>query len=81
MQLFESAMAGTVATLTLLAVLLLDPVVDGLLFIAGLSAYTLGRQVLFPLRGIARKTANGRVITMVVTGLVLVASFVALLVG
>lgn len=80
-QLFESAMAGTVATLTLLAVLLLDPAVDGLLFLAGLSAYTLGRQVLFPLRGIPRKTANGRVITMVVTGLVLVAAVVALLVG
>lgn len=80
-QLFESAMAGTVATLTLLAVLLLDPAVDGLLFLAGLSAYTLGRQVLFPLRGIARKTANGRVITMVVTGLVLVASVVTLLVA
>jgi phosphatidylglycerol:prolipoprotein diacylglycerol transferase len=80
-QLFESAMAGTVATLTLLAVLLLDPAVDGLLFVAGLSAYTLGRQVLFPLRGIPRKTANGRVITMVVTGLVLLASVVPLLVG
>ncbi|WP_269454071.1 prolipoprotein diacylglyceryl transferase [Modestobacter italicus] len=80
-QLFESAMAGTVATLTLLAVLLLTPAVDGLLFLAGLSAYTLGRQVLFPLRGIPRKTANGRVITMVVSGLVLVASVVAPLIG
>jgi phosphatidylglycerol:prolipoprotein diacylglycerol transferase len=80
-QLFESAMAGTVATLTLLAVLLLDPAVDGLLFLAGLSAYTLGRQVLFPLRVVPRKTANGRVITAMVTGLVLVASVVGLLVS
>ena len=80
-QLFESAMAGTVATLTLLAVLLLDPPVDGLLFIAGLSAYTFGRQVLFPLRGIPRKTANGRVITMAVAGLLLVASVVIVLVS
>ncbi|MFC7571319.1 hypothetical protein ACFQX8_01925 [Klenkia terrae] len=74
-------MAGTVATLTLLAVLLLDPAVDGLLFLAGLSAYTLGRQVLFPLRVVPRKTANGRVITAMVTGLVLVASVVGLLVS
>ena len=80
-QLIESAMAGAVATLTLLAVLLVDPSVDGLLFVAGLAAYTLGRQVLFPLRGIPRKTANGRIITMVVSGLVLVASVVVLLVG
>ena len=75
-QLFESAMAGTVATLTLLAVVLLDPAVDGMIFLAGLSAYTLGRQVLFPLRGIPRKTANGRIITLLVTGLVLLASVV-----
>ena len=73
-QLFESAMAGTVATATLLAVVLVDPALDGLLFLAGLSAYTFGRQVLFPLRGIPRTTSHGRVMTMVVTGLVLVAS-------
>lgn len=80
-QLLESAMAGTVATLTLLAVLLLDPPAGGLLFLAGLSAYTFGRQVLFPLRGIPRKTAQGRLVTMVVTGLVLVVAVVAVLVG
>ena len=80
-QLFESAMAGTIATLTLLAVILVDPPVGGLLFLAGLSAYTFGRQVLFPLRGIPRKTAQGRLVTMVATGLVLVASVVAVLIG
>lgn len=80
-QLFESAMAGTVATATLLAVLLLDPPVDGLLFVAGFSAYTFGRQVLFPLRGIPRKTSHGRLVTMVVTGLALVGSVATLLLG
>lgn len=80
-QLFESAMAGTVATLTLLAVVLADPPVGGLLFLAGLSAYTFGRQVLFPLRGIPRTTAHGRIVTMVVTGAVLVGSVVAVLLG
>ncbi|WP_249068579.1 prolipoprotein diacylglyceryl transferase [Modestobacter muralis] len=80
-QLFESAMAGTVATLTLLAVLLLDPPVGGLLFSAGLSAYTFGRQLLFPLRGVPRKTAKGRQVTMVVTGLVLSGSIGGVLLG
>lgn len=80
-QLFESAMAGTVATAVLLAVLFLDPAWDGLLFVAGLSAYTFGRQVLFPLRGIPRATSHGRLATMVVTGLVLVGSIVTLAVA
>ena len=80
-QLLESAMAGTVAALTLVAVIVLDPPVGGLLFLAGLSAYTFGRQVLFPLRGIPRKTAQGRLVTMVVTGLVLVGSIVTLVAG
>ena len=80
-QLFESAMAGTIAAVASLAVLVLDPAVDGLLFLAGVSAYTFGRQLLFPLRGIPRKTANGRIMTMLITGLVLMASVVALVVG
>lgn len=73
-QLIESTMAGTVATAVLLAVALLDPAVDGLLFVIGLSAYTFGRQVLFPLRGIPRTTAYGRVAMMVLTGTVVTGS-------
>lgn len=80
-QLIESAMAGTVATAVLLAVALLDPAVDGLLFVIGLSAYTFGRQVLFPLRGIPRATAYGRVAMMVLTGLVVAASVLGLVVA
>lgn len=72
-------MAGVVATGTLLAVVFLDPAVDGLLFLAGLSAYTFGRQLLFPLRGIPRTTAHGRTVTMVVTGLVLAGAVLVLL--
>lgn len=77
-QLMESAMAGVVAMAILLAVALLDPAVDGFLFIIGLSAYTFGRQVLFPLRGIPRKTANGPVAMMVLTGLVMAGSVLVL---
>lgn len=80
-QLIESATAGTVATAILLAVALLDPAVDGFLFIIGLSAYTFGRQVLFPLRGIPRKTAYGRVAMMVLTGLVVAGSVLVLAVA
>lgn len=77
-QLFESAMAGTVAAATALAVALMDPAVDGLLFLIGLSAYTFGRQVLFPLRGIPRTTAYGRVAVMALTGLVVIGSVLLL---
>ncbi len=80
-QLFESTLAGMLAGATLLAVVLVNPPVDGLFFLAGLSAYTFGRQLLFPLRGIPRKTTHGRVATMIVTGLVLVGSVLALILG
>ena len=78
-QLFESAMAGTVAAVTLLTVALVDPAVDGLLFVIGLSAYTFGRQVLFPLRGIPRTTAHGRIAMMILTAAVTGGSVLVLL--
>ena len=77
-QLFESALAGTVGSATLLAVALLGPAVDGLLFVIGLAAYTFGRQMLFPLRGIPRTTAHGRVAMMALTGLVVAGSVLLL---
>ncbi|GAA3164510.1 hypothetical protein GCM10010531_15990 [Blastococcus jejuensis] len=70
-QLMESAMAGAVAIAALVAVVSLDPPVDGLLLVAGLSTYIAGRQVLFPLRGIPRSTSWGRVTTLVLALLVL----------
>ena len=77
-QLFESAMAGVIAMVTLLAVALVDPEVDGLLFVIGLAAYTFGRQMLFPLRGIPRTTTYGRVAVMALTGSVVAASVLLL---
>ena len=53
----------------------------GLLFLAGLSAYTFGCQLLSPLRGIPRRTVHGRTVTMVVTGLVLIGSIAGVLLG
>ncbi|SDY83150.1 Prolipoprotein diacylglyceryl transferase [Modestobacter sp. DSM 44400] len=79
-QLLESGMAGVVATATLVSVAVVTPAVDGLLFAAGLAAYTLGRQVLFPLRSIPRATTHGRRVTMVVTAILVVGSITALVV-
>lgn len=73
-QLLESSLAGLVAAATLAAVVLVDPGVDGLLFVAGVAAYTFGRQVLFPLRGLPRQTRYGRRLTLAVAGLVLLAA-------
>lgn len=74
-------MAGTVATAVLLAVAHLDPAVDGLLFVIGLSAYTFGRQVLFSLRGISRATGYGRAAMTVFAGLVVAAAVLGLVVA
>ncbi|MCF6507800.1 prolipoprotein diacylglyceryl transferase [Blastococcus sp. MG754426] len=73
-QLLESSLAGLIAAATLAAVVLADPGVDGLLFVAGVAAYTFGRQVLFPLRGLPRQTKHGRRLTLAVAGLVLLAA-------
>lgn len=80
-QLLESSVAGVVATSTLVAVAAFDPAVDGLLFLVGFSTYTFARQLLFPLRGIPRKTSHGRIATEIVTGVVIVAAVTVLLVG
>ena len=78
-QLMESALAGAVALAVLAAVLWVDPPVDGLLLVAGLSGYVLGRQLLFPLRGLPRLTSWGRLATLAAAGLVLVVALVVML--
>lgn len=80
-QLMESALAGVLALFTLLAVLAGGPWSDGVVFVAGFAAYTAGRQVLFPLRGIRRATAHGRAITLMVSSAVLLGSLVAVGLG
>jgi phosphatidylglycerol:prolipoprotein diacylglycerol transferase len=63
-QLMESALAATVAAATLPAVLATVPHVGGTVFLAGFALYVVGRQLLFPLRGLPRKTAHGRQTTL-----------------
>lgn len=80
-QLLESALAGVVATLALLAVLQLRTGGSGLVFVASLAVYVAGRQLLFPLRDIPRATAHGRTITLISASLVAVGSVTGLLAG
>lgn len=67
-QVLESTMAAALAVTTLLMVLGSALRVDGLVFVAGFATYTVGRQFLFPLRGLPRKTTYGRQITLLVAG-------------
>lgn len=79
-QLMESTLAGVLAVLTLLAVLIWGTSAGGLVFVAGVAAYTAGRQLLFPLRRIARATSHGRVVTLVLAcAALLVAALVAII--
>jgi phosphatidylglycerol:prolipoprotein diacylglycerol transferase len=72
-QLLESAMAAVLAVLAASAVWaeLVDP--PGLVFVGAVASYTLGRQLLFPLRSVPRSTASGRSWVMAASGVVLVA--------
>jgi len=72
-QLMESALALLVGLTALLVDVRLTARPAGVVFIAALAAYTLGRQLLFPLRDLPRKTARGRLLTMALSGLVLIA--------
>jgi len=71
-QLLESAMAATLTAMTVLVLLLVNTPGYGTVFVAGLAAYTFGRQLLFPLRSEARKTSHGRVLVMAFTGIAVV---------
>jgi len=73
-QLLESALAGVLGLVVLLAVVSATPPVGGVVFVAAIAAYTFGRQVLFPIRSIARTTTHGRTITMVAAGLAVAAA-------
>lgn len=76
MQPIESLMAALMGVAALLAVLFATPRVSGVIFVAAVSAYTFGRQVLFPLRDIPRTTAHGRTATMAIAGLIAVLAIV-----
>ena len=53
---------------------------DGLTFAAGFGAYTIARQLLFPLRVVPRKTRHGVRTTSVLATLAVLAAMILLLV-
>lgn len=71
-QLVESTVAGLLGLTALLSVVLARPVA-GTVFVGGIGAYTLARQVLFPLRDLPRATSWGRVVTMALSAAVVAA--------
>ena len=77
-QLLESSLAGALGALALWAVLLSGTGAGGLVFVAGFAAYTAGRQLLFPLRGIPRATAHGPILMLGFASLVALAATAAL---
>ena len=78
-QLLESSLAGVVGALALYGVTVFGASAGGLIFVAGVAAYTAGRQVLFPLRGIPRTTTYGPKVMMGSASLVSLAATTALL--
>jgi len=72
-QLLESALALALGVAASLAVLTGGVQPAGTVFVGAIAAYTLGRQLLFPLRDLARKTSHGRTLTAAVAGAVLLA--------
>lgn len=72
-QLFEAAVALAIGLTAFALVWMGPPRPAGVVFVGAIATYTLGRQLLFPLRGGARHTAHGRVVTLAFSALTLVA--------
>lgn len=70
-QLMESALAGALGAAALAAVWATPPEPTGVVFVGAIAAYTLGRQLLFPLRDLPRKTVRGRHLAMLAAALIL----------
>ena len=77
-QLLELALAGILGLVALVAVLRHGPA-GGAFFVAGLAAYTLGRQGILHLRAEPRKTRLGGLVTAALSALVLIAAVVWLI--
>ncbi|MBI2708874.1 MAG: prolipoprotein diacylglyceryl transferase [Actinobacteria bacterium] len=73
-QLLESTLAFSIGLVALVAVLARSEGPAGTIFVASIAAYTLGRQLLFPLRDLPRHTHNGRTLTMVIAGAIALAA-------
>lgn len=79
-QLMEAAIALAVGLAALLAALAVVAS-GGAVFVASIAAYTLGRQLLFPLRDLPRHSAHGRRLTMAVAAAAVIVAVAAGIVG
>lgn len=70
----EAGIALVLGLLALLVLLVSEPDPAGALFVAGLAAYTVGRQVVFPYRDLPRRTSRGRLTVLALSAAVLVAA-------
>ncbi len=81
-QLLESAVALLIGVAALLALWLVEPRPAGVVFVGSIAAYTLGRQLLFPLRDRPRRPAWRRILVLALCAGVVVADVaVAVLAG
>ena len=75
----ESVLAGGIAVASLGLVVTADQRPYGVVLALSASAYTLGRQLLFPLRAEARRTSRGRIVAMVGAAVAIAVSLALLL--
>jgi phosphatidylglycerol:prolipoprotein diacylglycerol transferase len=80
-QVMESSLAAVLATAALMGALKAPGAGSGLVLVSSVAAYVLGRQLLFPLRSVARATTHGRLVTLVTASLVLPVATTLLLLG
>jgi phosphatidylglycerol:prolipoprotein diacylglycerol transferase len=66
--------ALTIGVVALLVVWTRTPGPAGSVFVAVIAAYTIGRQILFPLRDLGRHTAHGRKLTIALAAMVMAGS-------
>jgi phosphatidylglycerol:prolipoprotein diacylglycerol transferase len=53
----------------------------GVVFVGAIATYTFGRQLLFPLRDLPRKTSHGRMLTMAIAAAVVLVDIVVAVVA
>lgn len=75
-QLYEAALASTIAGATLLLVLAVPAPFPGAVFMGGIAAYTFGRQILFRMRSQSH-TRLGRIVVQAMCGVILLGLLVA----
>ena len=73
-QLIEAAIALAIGWAALAAVLARASLPSGWIFASAIAAYTLGRQVVFPLRSLPRRTRLGRFVAAATSLLVLISA-------